>query len=166
MGPLWVEMFRYNKWANLRLLGVCATLSEEQLGLTSPGTYGTVSATFMHILGAEQRYLARLGAGQPQFNERSEFPGISALIGDATRTADQLISFAERVTPDDVLETKYGDERYELHSGALLMQAFHHGNDHRTHICTILGAHGLDCGEMDVWAYAEATGAMKLKGKA
>ena len=166
MGPLWVEMFRYNKWANLRLLGVCATLSEEQLELTSPGTYGTVSATFMHILGAEQRYLARLGAGQPQLNEKSAFPGIAALIGHATRTADLLISHAERVTPDDVLDTTYGDERYELHSGALLMQAFHHGNDHRTHICTILGSHGLDCGDNDVWTYAEATGAMKLKGKA
>ena len=36
----------------------------------------------------------------------------------------------------------------------------HHGNDHRTHICTIFGAHGIDYGDMDVWAYGEATGAM------
>ncbi|MGA8923214.1 MAG: DinB family protein [Candidatus Dormiibacterota bacterium] len=166
MGPLWVEMFRYNKWANLRLLGACATLTEEQLELTAPGTYGTVAATFMHMLAAEQRYLARLGAGQPQFNERTEFPGIAMLAGHATRTADQLISQAEKITPDDLLDTVYGNERYDLHSGALLMQAFHHGNDHRTHICTILGSHGLEYEQMDVWAYAEATGAMKLKGKA
>jgi uncharacterized damage-inducible protein DinB len=166
MGPLWVEMFRYNKWANLQLLGVCATLTMEQLQLTSPGTYGTVSAIFMHIVGAEERYLARLGAGQPQLNEKSDFPGIPALIGHATRTADLLIAHAERVTPDDVIDATYANERYELHSGALLMQAIHHGNDHRTHICTILGSHGVDYGDMDVWAYAEATGAMKLKGKA
>lgn len=166
MGPLWVEMFRYNKWANLHLLGVCATLTREQLQLTSPGTYGTVSAIFMHIVGAEERYLARLGAGQPQLNEKSEFPGIPALIGHATRTADLLIAHAERVTPDDVIDATYANERYELHSGALLMQAIHHGNDHRTHICTILGSHGVDYGDMDVWAYAEATGAMKLRGKA
>lgn len=165
MGPLWVEMFRYNKWANLHLLGVCGTLTREQLQLTSPGTYGTVSAIFMHIVGAEERYLARLGAGQPQLNEKSEFPGIPALIGHATRTSDLLISQAERVTPDDVIDATYADERYELHSGALLMQAIHHGNDHRTHICTILGSHRVDYGDMDVWAYAEATGAMKLKGK-
>jgi uncharacterized damage-inducible protein DinB len=159
-------MFRYHKWANLRLLGACATLTGEQLELTATGTYGTVAATFMHMLAAEQRYLARLGEGQPRFNEKSDFPGIAALIGDATRTGDQLISQAERATPDDVLDTTFRDERYNLHSGALLMQAFHHGNDHRTHICTILGSYGLEYGQMDVWAYAEATGAMKLTGKA
>jgi uncharacterized damage-inducible protein DinB len=159
-------MFRYHKWANLRLLGDCATLTHEQLELTATGTYGTVAATFMHMLAAEQRYLARLGQGQPRFNEKSDFPGIAALVGHATRTADWLISQAERVTPDQVLDTTFRDGRYALHSGALLMQAFHHGNDHRTHICTILGSHGLEYGQMDVWSYAEATGAMTRTGNA
>jgi hypothetical protein len=36
----------------------------------------------------------------------------------------------------------------------------HHGNDHRTHVCTILGAHDISYGDMDVWAYGEATGAL------
>ena len=36
----------------------------------------------------------------------------------------------------------------------------HHGNDHRTHVCTILGHHGIEYGQMDVWGYGLATGAL------
>lgn len=35
----------------------------------------------------------------------------------------------------------------------LFLQAIHHGNDHRTQICTILGADGLEVPELDGWAY-------------
>jgi hypothetical protein len=45
-----------------------------------------------------------------------------------------------------------------LHLWVVVVQAIHHGNDHRTHICTILGAHDIPYGDMDVWAYGQATG--------
>lgn len=35
----------------------------------------------------------------------------------------------------------------------LFLQAIHHGNDHRTQICTILGARGLEVPNVDGWAY-------------
>jgi hypothetical protein len=47
-----------------------------------------------------------------------------------------------------------------LHLGVVLLQAMHHGNDHRTHLCTILGLHGIDYGGIDVWAYGVAIGAL------
>ena len=34
-------------------------------------------------------------------------------------------------------------------------QAMHHGNDHRTHICTILGQNDIAYGELDVWAFGD-----------
>jgi hypothetical protein len=40
--------------------------------------------------------------------------------------------------------------------GLYLTQAVHHGNDHRTHICTILGAHGLEVPEFSGWEYVRA----------
>ena len=166
MGPLVIEMFRYHKWANLELLASCAELTDEQLQLTAPGTYGTVAGTFMHLLAAEQRYLARLGAGQPLIDDKSEFPGIAELAAHARRTGDELIAIAERGQPDEAFETTFRDGRYTLHPNVLLIQALHHGNDHRTHICTILGSHGLEYRDMDGWSYGDATGAMKLISKA
>ncbi len=161
MEPLLVEAFRYNKWANLHLLDVCGGFSEAQLEMTSTGTYGTLGATFLHLLAAEQRYIKRLGGGEPQINERDDkLPDIATLREHAVRSGDQLIEIAPRITPDEAQEAKYADQRFMLHSWVVLLQALHHGNDHRTHICTILGHNGLTYGDMDVWAYAEAVGGM------
>lgn len=160
MEALWVEAFRYNRWANLHLLDVCAKLSAEQLQFTAPGTYGTVATTWQHLLSAEQRYLRRLSGIEPQINERDEFPGIAALEIHAARSGDELIDASTRVTPEDTIETKYDDETVKLHLGVVIIQALHHGNDHRTHVCTILGHHEITYGDMDVWAYGGATGAI------
>jgi uncharacterized damage-inducible protein DinB len=161
MEPLLVEAFRYNRWANLHLVDVCSGFSEEQLQMTSPGTYGVLGATFLHLLAAEQRYIKRLGGGEPQINERDDkFPGMKALREHAVRSGDQLIEIAPRITLDEAHESKYSDRRFMLHSWVVLIQALHHGNDHRTHICTILGHHDLTYGDMDVWAYGEAAGGM------
>ena len=47
----------------------------------------------------------------------------------------------------------------------IAVQALHHGNEHRTHICTILGTHGIEYGELDVWAFGTAVGAEKRLGR-
>jgi uncharacterized damage-inducible protein DinB len=157
---LWLETFRYHKWANLHLLDVCAKLSDEQLQLTAPGTYGTIAATFLHLLGAEQGYLQRLGVERRRITRDTQFPGIASLTEHAARSGDELIAMAEKVKPDDVIRAQFEEGPFQVHSGVVLIQALHHGNDHRTHICTILGHHGLEYGEMDVWAYGNAVGAI------
>ncbi len=166
MEPLLVEAFRYNKWANLHLLDVCAGFSDEQLQMTAPGTFGTIASTFFHLLAAEQRYLKRLGAGEPQIGERdSVFPGIAALRSHAVRSGDKLIEIAPYVSPDEAHDSSTaGQGMVTLHSGVVVIQALHHGNDHRTHICTVLGHNGIDYGDVDVWAYGEATGAIAKIG--
>ena len=155
-----IEAFRYNKWANLHVLAVCAGLSAEQLRLSSPGTYGSVADTLLHLFGAEQRYIRRLTGAEPRISEKDQFPGIAALIEVAQQNSDELIRLAGQTRPEDKLDTSYGEKRYRMDAGVVLLQAIHHGNDHRTHICTILGAHGIECGAMDVWAYGNASGAM------
>ena len=158
MDNLWIETFRYNKWANLHLLDVCAKLTDDQLEWTAPGTYGTIASTFHHLVGAEQRYLRRLEGGEPTTNERDAFPGIARLRELASDSGDRLIKAAAKVTPDETMESKSDEGMVTLHLGVVIIQAMHHGNDHRTHICTILGYHDIEYGEMDVWAYGEATG--------
>jgi uncharacterized damage-inducible protein DinB len=143
----------------LHLLDVCAKLTDEQLQLTAPGTYGTIASTFQHLIAAEQRYLKRLDSGEPAISEREEFPGIARLQELAASGGDRLIEASSKITPDDTVETTFDDGfRAKLHLGVVIIQALHHGNDHRTHVCTILGHHDITYGEMDVWAYGDATG--------
>lgn len=160
MGPLWIEAFRYNKWANLYLLDVCAKLTREQLELAALGTYGTIAATAQHLVSGEDHYLRRLGVHEVRIRETDEFPGIAALRKLAASSGDELIEAASRVKPEDTVDSKTEDGAWRIDAGVVMIQALHHGNDHRTHICTILGHHGLTYGEMDVWAYGDAIGAI------
>jgi uncharacterized damage-inducible protein DinB len=160
MGPILVEAFRYNRWANLHLLDVCAGLTDDQLQLTAPGTYGTIAATLLHLVSAEQRYLRRFGQGEPRINERDAFPGVAVLREHAERSGDQLIEVAGRINPEEAIQENRDGRTYRLELGVVLLQAMHHGNDHRTQVCTILGIHDIEYGGMDVWAYGLATDAL------
>ena len=150
MSDILLQALRYNRWANLQLLDVCSKLSDEQLELSSPGTYGTISATWLHLLAAEQRYLRRLVGVEPAISEKDGFPGIAALKQHAARSGDALIDAAGRIDPEGTSEARDGNAPKHW---LVMAQAIHHGNDHRTHICTILGQNQLDYGDMDVWAF-------------
>jgi uncharacterized damage-inducible protein DinB len=160
------QAFRYHRWANLRLLDVCAGLAPEQLELTAAGTYGTIAATWQHLIAAEQRYLSRLRAEEPTLSEREPFPGIAELRRQAERTADDLMAAATLIERGERGDYNFRDDRLRLSKWVFALQALHHGNDHRTHICSILGAHGIDYGDMDVWAFSRATGHEISLGKA
>jgi uncharacterized damage-inducible protein DinB len=165
LGPVLIEAFRYNRWANLHLLDVCAKLTPKQLQLTSPGTYGTIADTWLHLVGAERRYLWRLGGDQGRFTQRHKFPGIAVLREEAATSGDQLIAVARRAKGNQTVVSKWTEGSRRVNVGVLLVQALHHGNDHRTHICTILGHHGIEYGQMDVWGYGESIGADVLLPK-
>ncbi|HUE67382.1 MAG TPA: DinB family protein [Candidatus Acidoferrum sp.] len=166
MNELLEQAFGYHKWANLHLLDVCGALPEEQLELSSPGTYGTIASTWQHLLAAEQRYLARLMGEEPELSERKPFPGIGPLRREAERTGDELIAAASALARGESGDYTFGDQRLRLSRWVFAVQALHHGNDHRTHICTILGTHGIEYGDMDVWAFSRATGHETTLGKA
>lgn len=161
-----IEAFRYHKWANLHLLDVCAKLAVDELSLTVPGTYGTIAATFQHLVSAEQRYVRRFGMSLPRIRESDGFPGLEVLREHLERSGDQLIDAALRTKGDETSEDKDENGTFTVTLGIILVQALHHGDDHRTQICTILGHHGISYGEMDVWAYGEATGGMVWVTKA
>ena len=152
MSDFLVQALRYNRWANLQLLDMCSGLSDEQLQLSSPGTYGTIAATWLHLLAAEQRYLRRLVGFEPVLSEKGDFSGLPTLKEHAAHSGDALIAAAARVDPDG---TSPG-EGVAVKHWLTMVQAIHHGNDHRTHICTILGQNGISYGDLDVWAFGEA----------
>jgi uncharacterized damage-inducible protein DinB len=149
-----LQALRYNRWANLRLLEVCSGLTDDQLQLSSPGTYGAISSTFQHMLAAEQRYLRRLVGFEPELSEDDEFPGMAKLTEHAERSGEQLINSVGHFNPDDASR---GRNEWDVKNWVVMTQAIHHGNDHRTHICTILGQNGISYGDLDVWAFADTS---------
>lgn len=125
-----------------------------------PGTYGSIADTLRHIVHSDSWYMSffRSDLRVPTDAEANamtlaELQSLMASTG--TAWSDLL---AGDVDPDkDIVEREEGSE---LHSpvGVRLAQVVHHGTDHRSQICTALTSLGLTPPDIDVWAYARATG--------
>jgi uncharacterized damage-inducible protein DinB len=155
--PLMLRQLRHDLWATEQLIERCRALSAAQLELTVPGTYGTIRRTLEHIVGADESYLSRLG-----------LPVAEPFGPDANATLERIAAHfaavktgAERILSHDFdAERLMPTRRGPTPAWVMVTQFVHHGSDHRAHIGTILGAHGLDAPEFDVWAYARAVGAL------
>ena len=66
----------------------------------------------------------------------------------------QLVSTSRHLPEREVTTT----DGWRLPGAALLAQAIHHADDHRTHVMSVLGAHGIEGPDLDLWSYADATG--------
>ena len=158
MDPL-REMFRYHAWATLTLIDHCAELAPERLRESAPGTYGPVLPTLVHLVAAEQRYL------EGMTGEAADSPvreGMELTLAELRERFEAHVprweALVDRAGELDV--TLSGRGRYPdiPHAEDLVfLQAIHHGNDHRTHVCSVLGVLGLEVPDIDGWAYWQAT---------
>jgi uncharacterized damage-inducible protein DinB len=132
-----------------------------------PGTYGSIRHTLSHLVRGDERYLVRLGVMSgptlPEDDDAS-LDEIASHLAKVKTTVDALFS-GSQFDPDkvvlDVLRRVPTDPPLEIDSWTMLVQFAHHGSDHRAHIGTILGAHGLRTADLDVWAYGRETGAIR-----
>lgn len=151
--------FRQNEWANLALLELCRDLTDEQLDATTPGTYGSIRDTWLHIVGAEGSYAAQLGHEPEQRLDRdAAWPGFDELERMIRAAADALaVSAAE---PTDRHLTVGSAERYDVEAGVVMVQVFNHGTEHRSQICTTLTTLGFEPPEFSGWEWGLATDRM------
>ncbi|HET9015174.1 MAG TPA: DinB family protein [Thermomicrobiaceae bacterium] len=157
MDPL-DELFALHDWATRRLLEHCASLPASALSASAPGTYGSLLATLVHLVSADQRYLELLTGEvvEPRLREGME-PAIPVLEDHFVRQAERWRRVLEKVDLVDVTLPSRGSWPEMPHArNLLIVQALTHGGDHRTHACTILGALGLPVPDLDGWAFWRA----------
>ncbi len=152
MGPL-EEAFQHHLWATEKLIEHLGSLPEDALTASGEGVYGEVIATLSHLVGADERYLRYLEGSSPPPGDDVPRP-----LGDlAEELRDHAVRWRlilARVADLDITLAPRGDRPEMPHATNLLIaQALHHGNDHRTQICTILSANGFESPDLDVWSY-------------
>lgn len=151
------RIYGHDRWASLALLDACASLAPGQLQLTTPGTYGAIHATLEHLVGAHERYLAVLETGGfPPRPPQGPPASVADLRQRFARACDGLAAVAASGHAGRIIEGVRDGEPFRLGAWVLLAQAIEHGNEHRTQVCAILGAHGLPVPDLDVWAYDDA----------
>ena len=152
-------LLQHKTWATLRLLEHCQSLVDEQLNLTIPGTYGTILDTLRHVVSADEDYYTVLTGEQPAAWFLAETWDTVSLDDFAVSTR-RLGPAWEAVAEDADIQRRPAvfPDGIGWPGAVLVAQALHHADDHRTQICSILGAHGLEVPRLDVWAYARSVG--------
>lgn len=157
-----LELYRHKTWATLRLIAHCQGLAGEHLDATIPGTYGTVRDTLRHLVDSEEGYLS-IVTRQPfhtkeaaaAFTRPDQMPDgpipLDELAERIRRMGPQWETLAQDPDlPDRQVTTTDG---FRLAAAVPMAQAIHHGDVHRAHVLSILGARGLEVPELDVWEY-------------
>ncbi len=151
------DAFAHHAWATERLIDACTALTPEQLTSPAPGTYGSIMDTFRHLADGENFYVSVV-TGDPTdpIGEEASLAHVRSVIASDGEVWAELLS--GEIDPDADVEDI--DEGWEFHApmGVRLAQVIHHGTDHRSQICTALTSFGLTPPEIDLWAFAEATG--------
>ena len=158
------DFYRHNLWANLRLLDACAGLDDEQLGTSATGTYGRIRDTLVHIVSAEERYLARLKDEKPENNlqQGGAFPGFDELRRRARHTGEGLLRIAPETAPNRVLKIRRTEKTTDVPAYIQVIQAINHSTEHRAHVVSILSQLGIDPPSLDGWSYGEELGVVEL----
>ena len=160
------DLARHNAWATAQLLTFCRGLDEATLDATVPGTYGSIIETLRHLIDSEMSYVFRLtGAWSERPWQSGAAVGLDVLEERATLLGTTLERYLAGDWDDERLGEARGDEGvvFAVRAGVFLTQALHHANEHRAHVCTILGALGHEPPDVSAWGYALATGRMTPK---
>lgn len=163
------DLARHNSWATTRLLEFCTGLDAQLLDATAPGTFGTIIETLRHTIDSEASYLFRLTGFWAERPWRAgEAVGLDVLAERARILADAWERFLAQPVDTERLGEARGDndEIFAVPASVFITQALHHANEHRAHVCTIIGAHGIEAPELSGWEYAIITGRATLKTNA
>jgi uncharacterized damage-inducible protein DinB len=151
------ELFRHKTWATLQLIEFCQGVDASVLDFTVPGTYGSIRETLRHLVRAEEGYFNHV-KGRP-LEDRVAGKG-PVDLADLAGRIERLGPEWEKLADDaDIQAREITTPDGWRQAGAIIMaQAVHHADDHRTHVLTILGAHGIEGPDLDVWSYADSNG--------
>jgi uncharacterized damage-inducible protein DinB len=158
-GPLG-EVFRYNRWANLRLIDACRRLTDEQLDARAAGTSGSIRELLVHVVGGQQTSTLRTKGRQHEgeLGRGSTWPGFDVLRDIAVRTSDELIRIADSLETDSEVKFPWRGKVYRYPLSFFLLHALEHGVEHRTEIKVTMAELDLERPDLDGWFYGEAAG--------
>ena len=153
-------LYKYNQWANAKILNAAAKVSQEQYLAHASFPHGGLRGTLVHALFAEWIWRNRWEGMSPMHRLKPEdFPTFESLFARWLDEEKQLMDFAEGLT-DENLNNRFS---YTNTSGKpftkILWQAMahlvNHGTQHRTEAAAILTDFGHSPGDIDLIYFLE-----------
>ena len=155
-------LYRYNAWANARILDTSARLSPEQLLASCGASFDSVRDTLVHTLGAQWLYLERWQGRSPRtMPEARQFPDLAAIRArwdEIERDTQAFVAGLRDADLDHVVEyTNMEGVRWAYPLWQQMIQQVNHGTQHRSEAAVMLTQLGFSPGWLDFLYFIDVT---------
>ena len=157
-------LYEYNRWANTRILGAAAQLTEAQY--IAPGKYphGGLRGTLVHVLFGEWVWRRRWEDTAPDYRYRlqpEDFPTFAVLRALWMKEENSLMEFVAALT-DQRLQTEFDytsteGGRYRRVLWEAMAHTVNHGTQHRSESAAMLTEMGHSPGDIDLIVFLNET---------
>ncbi|HEV8587197.1 MAG TPA: DinB family protein [Methylomirabilota bacterium] len=159
------SLYRYNDWANRRILDTSAGLTSEQLRAGGGASFDSIRDTLVHIMGAQWLYLERWHGRFPRaMPAAADFPDLAAIRARwavIERDTQAFVAGLDDAAVGRVV--KYTNMQGEPWAYPLWQQLIHqvnHATQHRSEAAVMLTKLGHSPGSLDLLYFADVeTGA-------
>jgi uncharacterized damage-inducible protein DinB len=148
-------LFRYNQWANGKILNAAATLPQELFLREASYPHSGLRGTLVHTLFAEWIWRSRWQGESPTKRFKTdEFPTFDSLYQRWMQEEHVLMGYVEGLT-DDLLnqhfhyKTTRGEPRQQILWHTML-HVVNHGTQHRAEAAALLTDFGCSPGDVDM----------------
>ena len=148
------SLYRYNTWANARILEAAGTLTAVQIREAGGASFDSVHDTLVHTLAAQWLYLERWQGRSPRaMPEPAQFAGLAAIharweiIERDTQVFLGMLDDAR--LGQTIAYTNFQGERWAYPLWQQMLHQVNHATQHRSEAAMLLTKHGHSPGLLD-----------------
>ncbi|MFN8414221.1 MAG: DinB family protein [Anaerolineales bacterium] len=151
-------LFKYNQWANAKILKAAQNVSQEQFLQSASYPHGGLRGTLTHLLSAEWIWRKRWQGESPTVRLKPEdFPTFESLQTRWQKEEKELMAYVKSLTNDELDEAfQYKTTTGDMMEDVLWQAMAHvvnHGTQHRSEAAAMLTDLGFSPGDIDVIIY-------------
>jgi uncharacterized damage-inducible protein DinB len=150
-----LALYKYNQWANRKILNAAANVSQEQFLADSAYPHGGLRGTLVHALFAEWIWRNRWQGNSPTSRLKpDEFPTFELLRERWTAEEKQLMDLVESLTDEQLNNPfQYWNTKgvpFEQILWKAMAHVVNHGTQHRAEAAAMLTDFGCSPGDVDM----------------
>ena len=148
-------LYRYNQWANARILAAAGPVTPEQFQAPASFPYGSLRGTLVHALFAEWIWRQRWTGTSPRSRLKEEdFPTFESLRIRWASEEQHLMEFVNQLTDPQLNEpfhyTDTAGRPFTRILWQVMVHVVNHGTQHRSEAAAILTDLGYSPGDLDL----------------
>jgi uncharacterized damage-inducible protein DinB len=150
-----LALYRYNQWANTRILETARNVTLEQFLADASFPHGGLRGTLTHILFAQWIWRNRWEGTSPTSRFKpEEFPTLDSLLQRWQEEEDKLMAFVDGVTNEMLAASfQYSNTKGVPKENILwhaMAHVVNHGTQHRAEAAAMLTDFGCSPGDLDM----------------